>query len=471
MAESKDVPQTNLELLLSNKSAIILSFSAALIYFFSNPKPNSHYDYTFRVAEILLRGSTGFAEKQPPWLNEFVPFEGFWYSVFPFGAVVSMLPFAVLKTAGVITQMPSALIAAMCAGVNCLFLLLIANRYEISRSRIVLMTLGVLFGTWTWTNVTMGGAWQLALGVALVGELGAIYFTVYNRKPLIAGAFFALAFGNRTEILLTAPVFLYLLARNPEEEKRRRGEEEQKSEPAIATGLFRISHSALRTLALFCMVPFVLGVSTLVYNYVRFHSFSDFGYARIPGVLSEPWYKYGIFSYHYIARQIWEMLLKLWEWRPTFPLPMPNPFSSSILISSPFLLYAIRVRRSDPAASAGGEELLATKSPANVRTTDSKITPPANAGGSDKRAADNIFLYLCWAAVLVICIVLWMHGNSGGWQFGYRYAIACLPFLFVIMLETSPKKVTVLEWLAYSVAFVLNAYATWLFHWTNYLKP
>ena len=48
---------------------------------------------------------------------------------------------------------------------------------------------GILFGTWTWTNVTLGGAWQLALGFALVGELGAIYFTVYNRKPLVAGAF------------------------------------------------------------------------------------------------------------------------------------------------------------------------------------------------------------------------------------------------------------------------------------------
>ena len=42
-----------------------------------------------------------------------------------------------------------------------------------------------------------------------------------------------------------------------------------------------------------------------------------------------------------------------------------------------------------------------------------------------------------------------MHGNSGGWQFGYRYAIAILPFLFVIMLESSPKNITPLEWAAY----------------------
>jgi len=39
------------------------------------------------------------------------------------------------------------------------------------------------------------------------------------------------------------------------------------------------------------------------------------------------------------------------------------------------------------------------------------------------------------------------------------------------MLESSPKKVTALEWAAYSVSFALNAYATWLFHWTTYLRP
>ncbi len=413
---------------LGNGLVACISLIAAVVYYFSNPSPQTHYDYTFRVAGNLLNGAAGFVDKQPPWLNEFVPFEGFWYSVFPFGAVLSMVPFAVLKSIGIITQMPSALIAALCAGVSCLFLLLIANRYEITRTRSVLMTLGILFGTWTWTNVTMGGAWQLTLGFALVGELGAIYFTVYDRRPLVAGAFFALAFGNRTEILLTAPIFLYLLWRDNVRELGSGGVEDVKAEEGAEQ--IRNRQSAIRNLALFCIVPFLLGVSTLVYNFIRFHSFTDFGYARIPGVLSEPWYKHGIFSVYYIPRQIWEMLLRLWEWRPTFPLPMPNPFSSSILISSPFLLYAFRMG-----------------------------------------ARDKILKYLCWAAVLVICLVLWMHGNSGGWQFGYRYAVACLPFLFMIMLESSPKRITPLEWAAYGTAFILNAYATWLFHWTSYLRP
>jgi hypothetical protein len=192
----------------------------------------------------------------------------------------------------------------------------------------------------------------------------------------------------------------------------------------------RYGFTHVRASSLFCIVPIVLGVATLVYNYIRFNSITDFGYARIPGVLSEPWYNHGIFSPYYIPRQMWEMLFKLWEFRPGFSLPMPNPISSSILISSPFLLFAFRTGYRDRAVK-----------------------------------------YSSWIAVILICLLLWMHGNSGGWQFGYRYATAILPFVFVIMLENAPKKITALEWGVFGFSLVANAYATWLFHWTDMLKP
>jgi hypothetical protein len=428
-----------------------LTAATAVAYYFSNPKPQHYYDYTFRVAANILGGTIAFTEKQPSWLNEFVPYEGFYYSVFPLGSVVSMIPFAFMKTIGVINEMPAAFIAALCAGVICLFLFLIGRRYEIERTRLIVMTLGVLFGTWMWTNLTMAGAWQLALGFAMVGELGAIYFSVYDRRPLIAGIFFALAFGNRTEVLLTAPFFFWLLNRRDESvppavaggaapREKARLKDPGIRPPATAGGTDKrsrvtaspslsISASQMSRVALFCIFPFILGVLTLIYNYVRFDSFTDFGYARIPGVLNEPWYNHGIFSYRYIPRQIWEMLWRTWETRTAFPYIVPNPFSSSILWSSPFLLFAFRLG-----------------------------------------ARDRALKIACWIAVVVLCVLLWMHGNSGGWQFGYRYAMVCLPFLFVIMLESSPKKLTPLEWTAYLFSFAANFYATWLFHWTEYLK-
>jgi hypothetical protein len=394
------------------------SVAAGVVYYLSNPSPQSFYDYTFRVAENLLRGRAAFTEPQPPWLNEFVPFEGFYYSVFPLGSVLSMVPAALLKIAGVITAMPSALIAAIFAAVSFWLLAAIGSRYAITRTRVLVMSAGVLFGTFAWTNVTMGGAWQLALAFAMAGELGAIWFTVFDRRPLIAGAFFALAFGNRTEILLTAPVFFWLLSRDGV--TRRRGDAAKEKLPA----------SALRRVAEFSAVPFVLGVATLVYNYVRFHSFTDFGYARIPGVLDEPWYSHGIFSWRYIPGQMWEMLWKPWLRIEDFPYIVPEGFSSSIILSSPFLLYLVRF------------------------------------GGRDR-----VLKYAAWAAIIVLTLLLWTHGNAGGWQFGYRYAMVLLPWAYVIMLESAPAKLSPLEWTAYIASIAINLYATWLFHWTEYVKP
>jgi hypothetical protein len=378
---------------------------------------------------------------------------------------VTMMPFAFFKVLGVINNMPAAFISALTAAIVCLFLLLISGRYDYGMDRRILLTAAILFGSWMWVNETMAGAWQLALGFAMIGELGAIYFTVYNKKPFLAGLFFAMAFGNRTENLLTAPVLMFLLfysARSevlsPESEavvsgaegnaakkkkkhrkKPRRAESEPEYrsifsvvKPAVSDvreKIFADWPASMRALAAFCAVPFVLGVLTLGYNYVRFHSLTDFGYARIPGVLDEPWYNHGIFSLYYIPGQAVEMLWKPWETRRGFPYLLPNGFSSSILWSSPFVLFALKFG-----------------------------------------ARDKILKYSAWLAVFLLTFLLWMHGNSGGWQFGYRYAMVLLPWLFVILLENSPKKITPLEWAAYGFSFVINAYAVYLFHWSEYLK-
>ncbi|MER3431096.1 MAG: hypothetical protein C4324_08660 [Blastocatellia bacterium] len=400
---------------------VILS---SAVYFFSNPQPQFFYDYTFKIAGRLLQGSIGLTEPPPTWLNEFVPDGGVWYSVFPLGSVLSMLPFALLQSAGVISAMPSGFLAAALAGGTAFFLLKIAENYPLAAEHKYFYSAAILFGTFAWTNLTFGGAWQIALGFALFGQSAAIYYSIFRRRPFLAGCYFALAFGNRTEVVLLAPIFLYFLTRNDTEE----------SSQAISfsDGLCSIARrmrKSYKILAAFCIVPFLLGVSTLAYNFVRFESVLDFGYARIPGVLSEPWYNYGIFSIKYIPRQVYEMLFKPWEFRQSFPLPVPNGFSSSILISSPFLLLIFR------------------------------------RGAMCRKRKTAAFI-----AISAITFILWMHGNSGGWQFGYRYWIDCLPWAFLIILESARPQLSRFEksLIAYSIA--INLYATWLFHWSDILR-
>src|SRR5256884_9604568 len=78
-----------------------------------------------------------------------------------------------------------------------------------------MLALFPIFGTWTWCNLGFGGAWQIALGLGLLGETAALYFTLVRPLPFVAGAFFTLAFGNRTELLITLPLYFYLFWRQP----------------------------------------------------------------------------------------------------------------------------------------------------------------------------------------------------------------------------------------------------------------
>jgi len=66
---SKESKIRNIKILL-----ICFILGTGIVYFFSNPKPQYYYDYTFRVAENILHGRIGFIEKPPKWLFVFILF-------------------------------------------------------------------------------------------------------------------------------------------------------------------------------------------------------------------------------------------------------------------------------------------------------------------------------------------------------------------------------------------------------------
>lgn len=373
------------------------------IYLRSNPDSGTIYDYTLRIAEALLDGRLGLIEPPPGWLNEMIPLNGRYYSAFPLGSVLTMLPLALLRKANVLASFPGTVIAALQAGAAAALFFLIAGSYTRHLPRRIALTIFPLIGTWMWANLAFGGAWHLALGFALLGQLGALYFIIVKKNPMLSGACFALAFGNRTETLLLAPIFLYLLTRGDE------------------TGADR-----WQAVDRFIAIPVGLGVSTLLYNYLRFDSILDFGYSRIPGVLDEPWYRHGIFSVHAIPGNMKAMLFESWKWRQTFPYFVPNGFGGSIFLQSPYLIYLF-----------------------------------------GRGARDRAIKRLAWLAIAILTLVLWLHGNPGGWQVSYRYAIELLPWIVLILLESRPEKVTPTEWIALVISITINAWATYWFLWSG----
>ena len=402
-----------------------LSLLAAVAFYFSTNATLRDLDYTSQIASALLRGHLGLREKPPDWLNEMIPHQDRYYSAFPLGAVLSMVPIALLQKTGVLHNFPGHALAALIAGCCVYFFFQLAKAFgadysSLEGSRLVrriLLALFPIFGTWTWCNLGFGGAWQIALGLALLGETAALYFTLVQPSPFVAGAFFALAFGNRTELLITLPLYLYFLRR-----RLNGGAVSWSRIRGIKRELWENGPMAIR----FLSVPAILALLTAAYNFARFHSIFDFGYFHIPEVRQEPWYEHGLFSIHAIPWNIYTMLFQGFETISYFPYILPNGFGCSIFLASPFLCLLFRP------------------------------------GGRYKVAAG--------VAIAFLTLVLWCHGNPGSWQFSYRYAMVLLPWIFLLLTGNGPK-ITISEITLFCVSVAINGMATWLFLWTDQIQP
>src|SRR5438309_4199192 len=261
-----------------------LSLLAAVAFYFSTKATLHDLDYTADIASALLRGHLGFREKPPDWLNEMIPWGGRYHSAFPLGAVLSMVPIALLQKVSLIHDFPGHILSVLIAGVSVYFFFQLAKAFgpeysSLERTpliRRILLALFPIFGTWTWCNLGFGGAWQIALGLALLGETAALYFTLVQPSPFVAGAFFALAFGNRTELLITLPLYLYFFwCHCSHDIVSPCSEEEHLSSASTQRGGYKI-HKAGLMLSRFLSLPAILALATAAYNFARFHSIFDF---------------------------------------------------------------------------------------------------------------------------------------------------------------------------------------------------
>lgn len=397
-------------------AAVVVMVVVALIFAASNPKPNGHFDYQYRIARALLEGQLGLPASIS-WLNELVPFEGKYYSVFPLGSILSMLPVALLQKLRGVEEFPAREVTAWCAGMTAFFLLMLSERYGDNWPRRLLLVSWGIFASWYWANAVYAGAWHLALGMAFLGLAGTLAFTLVNRQPLLAGLCFAVAFGNRTEILFTAPLILYLLVRH-----------DPWRDDGPAQPIFTQLRTHWREGVFFCIFPFLLGVGTLWYNYARFHSPLNFGYDLIPGMLkNEYWYKYGFTSWRCIHYNLQTMLFSSsWSMLIDPPFFRPEPFGGSIISASPFLFLVLR-----------------------------------------DRYRDRALRFVAWLGITITFLAIALHGNNGGIQFSYRYGMTLIPWFFLLLLDHPEGRLSPLEIGLFILSLLSNAWAVYMFYWSG----
>jgi hypothetical protein len=95
---------------------VALAVFTAVVFSWSIRPAHQHFDYTYRIAGALLHGHLGLSSQPPSWLNEMVPTGREYYSVFPLGAVLAVLPIALLGEMNLLSRFPGGILASLIAG-------------------------------------------------------------------------------------------------------------------------------------------------------------------------------------------------------------------------------------------------------------------------------------------------------------------------------------------------------------------
>ena len=322
----------------------------------------------------------------PPATSDFTNYHGHWYVAFPPLPAVLMLPLVAIfhrSYQAVIT-----LVFSVGMGVLNIWLM-----QQVLLRLVRKHLLGGTFGTMTWLLVcfalgtelfyaTMkGSVWFVAHVVATTFLLLYICELLGKQRSWVAAILLGLASLSRSTTLLAFPFFLvWTLAQH-------------RKKPLVL----------LQNWTTFGSVLGVFLVGMLLYNYARFGSPLDFGYNSmlVNPLVGDNLHGYGQFSTHFLATNVRFMLLEPPKLLATFPYVSFNPYGTSIFLTMPILFFVVL-------------------------------------GFRKFRGFASSLLAGC---VLPIGAVL-LYFNTGWYQFGYRFALDFLPFLFVLAAMGMPERST-----------------------------
>jgi hypothetical protein len=343
------------------------------------------------------------------------------------------------------------LISALLGGLTAVIVYAVARRFSSDRKTQLALTVMALFGTTFFFSASDGSVWHFAHTTAVMFLFAAIYATVNRRNALLAGAFIGAAFTCRPSVILAgffplvAFADMYLV-----------------NEPGVSL-LRRIRLRPLISLAL-GVAPF-LALTGLV-NYLRFNNPFETGYnlseqiyqVNDPGLAAT--YIHGIFDISYISRHI----PVFFESMPVFsgqgPYVRPSWAGLALWVTSPALLLGlfVHLRHYRLAALlgavalilAGAVMLIASFGQQMGLTTWSTASLPlglhllpfwvliAAAITMAVGLRDRLAI-ACWAAIVPLVLADWLFAATGWAQFGYRYALDFMPFVWLLAAMAVPR--------------------------------
>ncbi|MBT3189457.1 MAG: hypothetical protein HN736_12060 [Anaerolineae bacterium] len=365
------------------------------------------YSFFDLLAEQFIQGKLYI--ENPPYTHDLTLYKGNWYAPMPPLPAILMMPLAYFVGAANISTSYLSMVASAINGVL-LFLILkeLNARKWISlstRSIFILITL-FLFGTpHLWMGIS-GRGWYFSQILTLLFLALAAYATLRKRSAWLIGALIAIAIMARPTGIMTSSFYFAIAMQIKKEEN---------GEVTLKEAVQWIA----KTLPSIGLA--IIGL--LIYNYLRFENFFDFGYVTVnagPEIVHnvQTW---GTFSAHFIPTNLQVMLFKLPFWNPDGRwLIEPSATGMSIFLTTPALIYLFR------------------------------------------RYSKDWWIIGSWTAVFLTVGLLSLYHNTGAHQFGYRYILDFLTPLMVLLAVGFKKKTPWHFQLLVIASIAINLYGA---HW------
>ena len=362
------------------------------IYYLTNSTPLQWYKHYVYEAQAFLDGRVDL-QGFPSYYQDLVNYNGKFYLPSPPVPAIVLIPAVAIWGTGTDEVRISMLIAA----VSVALVWILLGRMNVTGWKRWLLTILFGFGTVEWAAAITGTTWFFAEIVAVFFLLLALIEYFGKKRAVLIGLLLGLAALSRLPVVVGGVFFLAMLYKD----------------------------GGLRRSALFAAGLAVPLAFYGYFNYLRFGNPFQTGYSghAYAAYFAADIQQYGMFSLHYIPKQLYTMFLMSPEYIPYFPFVKPLPDGMSILLTTPAILYVLKAKFNESV---------------------------------------NLWALLAMVGIMVP-IVVWF---STGWvQFGYRYALDFLPFLLILIASGTGRTVskTMVVLVALSVAVNLWG-ALWVVH-------
>lgn len=294
-----------------------------------------------------------------------------WYMSFPPLPTLLMLPSAAIGGRGGNDVIPTLLIAALILPLALLVLRRLAAAGLSARSvRDDLWLIGALaFGSVLFFSAIQGKVWYTAHVVGVALALVYAWASIEAKRPIVAGLALGAAALTRTPMAFMFPLFVLEALRMAGGDRKQ----------------------LVRTLLVFAAPVAAFAIAGMIYNAVRFGSPTEFGHTYLEVRQQAQIEQWGLASYHYLARNLAVAFTLLPELPGRAPWIQIGGHGLALWVTTPLLLYIVWPREKPPIHRA------------------------------------------LWITVACVALPSLFYQNSGWVQFGYRFSLDYMVFLFMLL--------------------------------------